>query len=289
VTVFAPYAGSYASVTPYITAAEYLASPTGVNVSQLVPRGTQDQNSDALDQVILRASSYVDQICNQVLGATVDVESGRYRVRRDGSVAVPTTFSPIIAVNDISAGFSPSSMTSLPSLSDVWIDRKVIMFNLGSIQLGSAFSALTGDGKVYASIQYVNGYANALLTVAASAGMTSLTLDNVLGMTVGTQLFIADPGSSETVFVTAVNGNVITLASPLMFAHQVGVNVSSLPNAVKQATILLTSALIKTRGTEAIVMGQLRAQPAQTAVAEDGGLQEVAIARDLLNKFVRTI
>lgn len=286
---FAPYVSSYTLTTPYITADEFMASPTGVNVSQLVPRGTEEQNRHALNTVIQRASSYADMFCKQVLAATTDITSGRYRIQRTGVVRVATRFSPIVEVTSISLGFTPSSMTALTNFSNVWIDRKVVTFPIETMQLLPGYSTFYGDGRVYCSVGYVNGYANTLTTGAWSAGVTSATVASTLGMYPGVELTIYDTGAVETVFVQSVSGNTVTFTSPLLYAHDAGTNISALPAAVKQAVVLLTSALIKTRGSEAIVMQQLRQQPGTTTPIEGGGMQEIALAKEMLLPFVRTM
>jgi hypothetical protein len=289
VTVYAPNITSYTSRIPYITSAEYKASATGVNVSQLVPRGTPEENADALEIAIRRASSFVDTHCRQVLAATSDIQSGRYRINRSGFVQIPTDYSPIIAVNSIELGFAPSAMSTFTDMTNLWIDRKVVTVPLQTVQLLPLFSAMYSDGRVYAKLNYVNGYACTLTDTTSVAGASSLVLDSMLGVQPGVQLTIYDPGRSEVVYVQSVSGNTVTLSAPMTYAHGTGVSVSSLPAAVKQATVLLTSALIKTRGSEAIVMNSMSAPPSRTTATEDGGMQEIALARELLKPFARVV
>jgi hypothetical protein len=60
-----------------------------------------------------------------------------------------------------------------------------------------------------------------------------------------------------------------------------------LPESIKQAVVLLTSALIKTRGSDALVMGSMRSQPNKVSKTEDGGLEEIDLAVDMLEPFRR--
>ena len=288
-TVYAPYVNSYTSTTPYITAAEYMASPTGVNISQLVPRGTAKQNEDALNQAIARASSFIDIHCRQVLAATVDTQSGRYRIQAGGMMRIPVNFSPILAVNSVKVGFAPSSLNPFTDMSNLWIDRKVVQFPLQTMQMQGNYTPLYADGRVFVILEYVNGWANTLTTAASAVGDTTVTVDSNLGIQPGVELTIYDPNGTEVRTVVSVAGNVVTLDSPLTFAHDAGYSISALPAAVKQAAVLLTSALIKTRGSEAIVMSQMRAQPTQTVPIEDGGLAEIALAKELMTPFVRVM
>lgn len=289
-TVFAPYVPSYTASTPYITTAEYMASPTGVNVSQLVPRGTQDENMDALATMISRGSSFVDQICNQVLCATIDVHSGKYRIQSGGIIQVPVTFSPIVAVNSVKVGTSPSSMAPITNMQDVWIDRKVVTFPINTVQLLPTYTSSTSNMRPYVEVEYVNGWANTVTSSDSVAGADYVVVDAPIAMNIGMQLYFSDPGKSEDVIVENIVDNKVYFTKPLQFDHNKGTSLSALPHAVKQAAILCTSALIKTRGSEATVMASMGApRPTKTASSEDGGMQEVAIARQLLKQFIRTV
>lgn len=282
----APYVPAYASRNPYITAQEYQAAPTGVNVSELVPRGSVQDQTDTLNQMIAKASALVDNFCLQVLGATIDIESGRYRINRDGYVKVPVRYTPVVQVNSFQFGSGPASLTAVSDLSNVEVGRKVISFPIYSTYWPNA---LTLDGTVYGITQYVNGYANSVLASAATAGATTVTLNSALGVVPGLPLTFSDPGATEMSYVASVSGNTVTLSSPLVSAHASGVSVGALPPVVKEATILLTSALIKTRGAEAIVMSGFRAQPSQATKIEDGGLEEIDLAVEMLLPFRRAV
>lgn len=288
-TVYSPKASTYTSRTPYITIDEYNASPTGVNVSQLVPRGTLQQNTDALSIAIERASSYADVYCRQVLAATSDVEAGRYRINRYGQVRVPVERSPIISVSGISIGFAPSAMTALTDLSNVWIERKALMFPVSTMQLQPFNSQIMSDGRLFVTVNYVNGYANTLTTAASVEGATTLTVDSTLGLVPGMAVTVYDPAFTEQANVVSTTATTITLDSALTYAHAAGTSVSVMPPAVKQAVVLLTSALIKTRGSEAIVMNSMRATPSSAVTSESGALEEIVLAKELLAPYVRVV
>lgn len=277
------YVPTYASRSPYLTSAEYQASPTGVNINQLVVHGTTQANADALKQTIARASSLADSYCYQVLAATLDTQLGRYRVNREGSIKVPLAFTPVVQVSGVQVGPTPSSMSALTDLSNVWVGRKVAEIPLVNLTLGSS----SVSGYVYAAVTYVNGFANTVLSVAATAGQSTFTVDSPLGILPGMPLVIHDPAQTEHVVVASVAGNVVTATLPLSYPHAVDVNVSALPESIKQATVLLTSALIKTRGSEAIVMQAMHGQPSKTASTEDGGMEEIDLAVGMLKPFRR--
>lgn len=283
--ITSPLIPTYASRTSYLTPAEYTASPTGVDVSQLVVGGTTQQNADALLQTIARASSMVDETTKQVLAATIDTQTGSYRVDRDGYLNIKLDNTPIIQVNDVAVGITPDTVASLTSLTGLWIGKKVIKVPI----LNRTF-APTGFGsdRLYAVVKYVNGYANCLLTAPAAQGAQTITVDNPLGLIPGLTPTIYDPGASEQVTVTAVNGNTVTLATPLVSAHAVGVSVSALPPKVKQAAVLYTSALIKTRTEDAYEMPTLGGQPSQVAHGSELYGPDVELADWLLMSLIRT-
>lgn len=285
--VFAPYAVTYSSTTPYITAAEFNAGGTGVDSNSIVPGGTAAANSDALNQIIAQASSMADTICHQVLAATLDTQSGQYRIQ-GGMLHIPTSFSPIISVNDIQLGVSPDSVTPLTSLQGVWIRETVIDVPVPR-SIGAPLPGFRKD-RIFAVVQYVNGFANAITTDLSGVNSTWIDVDQALGVVPGMQLTLSDPGQTETITVATVNENRITASAPLAYQHTVGVSVSALPPAVKRAVILLTAALIKTRGVDAIVMPQLGGQPSQITNLNSGGAQGLtAQAEALLHQFAREI
>ena len=278
-TVTSPIVPTYSSRIPYLTPVEYEASPTGVDTGNLVPDGTTQQNADALVQTIARASSWVDTECRKVLAATLDTTAGRYRVRGDGTITVPLDFTPILQVTSVQAGSTPSTLSPLGDLSNVWLGRKVATIPLWGVPVGS--------GWAYAVVQYVNGYANGLLTQTVSAQATTLTLDSTLGIAPGEQLTIYDPGSTETVTVATVTDTGVTLTAPTASAHLANVAVSALPPAIKQATVLLTSALIKTRGDDAIVMPDISGQPSHSQTMDPTGSEDITVAFELLAPYRR--
>jgi hypothetical protein len=287
-TLYAPYDATYTSRNPYITSAEFISSPTGVNITQLVPRGTEKQNQDALRNAIARASSWIDQHCRQVLGATLNTASGYYRIQENAYIKLVAANTPIIAVESVKVGYSPSTLTEVP-LTNAWIDRKVVTVPLRNQLPQDMLSTTYQPGKVYATMSYVNGYANSLLAAPITAGDTTITVDSNLGLVPGVEITVYDPNFTEVNVVTAVDGNVITVANAYIANHDAGYSVSSLPAAVKQAAVYLTTALVKTRGSEAMVMQQIGSQPSSTSSGERGGMTEIRLAKELLENFIRVV
>jgi hypothetical protein len=290
---------------PYLTIDEYKQAPTGVNTDSLVP-GDEAATLAELANAILRASSWVDSICGQVLAATPDVEAGRLSMARDGTLKIHPRFTPVLEVTGISYGTEPGELSTMTDLSTLWVEPAQIIVpvvGVGSLTSFSGplgFSSAPYGSPMYATWSYIAGWPNTLLTATANAGDTSITVGSDVGFIPGsTMLTIYDGSQTEAVTVagTYIPGSTpVTLTGPLRFAHaQVGVSVSALPPAVKQAAILLTSALIQTRGAVAVIapsVGGLTAKYTESGTAKANrnrqtGNSDVEMAIDLLAPYRR--
>lgn len=290
-TQIAPYVTTYASRTPYLTVAEWKAAPTAIDTKSLLPNGTQAQQDQVIKDAVERASSMVDGYCYQVLAATQDTAFGRYRVGRDQTIRVPLPFKPVLEVSAISVGATPSTLTALTSLADVAIfPHGVIEVPLWNALAPAPYPFQGLGTRPLVSVTYVNGWPNTTLTGAVNAGGTSLTVASALGIYPGTALTIYDvTAGTEPVVVAAsyVPGSTtVPLVAPLAFAHAVGVSVSNLPPRVKEATVLLASVLVQTRGDDAIVIDSIDS-PGQTQTMPKASARNLDIARQLLAPFRR--
>lgn len=276
----APYVPTYAATQPYATAAEFNAYPTGVNAMEIVPGASQAVLSDTLAQLLIEASSEADGICNQVLACTTEVEYGRRRVNAAGNLNIPTNQFPIVEVDAVTAGPTGGTPMILDP-SKGWLENR----NVFAIPYAGLTDSGYGSGSVMAQITYLAGYANALTMATASQGATALVVNSVLGMQPGMTLRVYDPGVSENVTVASVSGQTVTLTGPLANAHQVGVGVSALPAAIREAVILLTAVKIKAKASQATVFpGIPSGQPAGHA---DPSGEQFEAAMDLLNPYIR--
>lgn len=263
----APQIPTYASYTPYITSAEFLAAPTGVDVSQLIPSGSNITQEAALADLIGRASSQADVICQKTLAATLDVQSGTYRLRQDGEIWVPVNYTPIVQVNAVSVGCDPANLTALTDLSRIRIGEKVVKIPLCGVRTRSR-----GFGwEAYAEVTYVNGWAHSTLAAGTAVGAQSISPVSVLGLVPGLPVTIKDGANTETAIVGAsyvVGSSVVPLAVPLQYPHAAGATVSALPPVVKDAVLDLCKWLVKSRGSKGIAMGSIKGQPLTTANAK---------------------
>ena len=234
----------------YLTVAEYKNAPTGVDTGNLVPGGTQAQNDAELANVIARASSWMDQICRQILAPTTDTERHRVRPGRLGQLYVKTDCFPIIRVTALKYTADPRGGWTSFDLA------------AGTIVVGDTFFEAFVDAasswSYWVEFTYENGYPNTTLASSASAGATSIVVASSLGIYPGQELTIYDAERTETVSVSPsyVSGSTIQITGTLANSHSSGVAVSALPPAVKEAALLATSLLIRNRGAEALVLDE---------------------------------
>ena len=294
--ILPPYVATYATHAPYITVNEYLASPTGVDTSNLVPTGGNLTNAQTLANTVLRASGWADSLCSQKLAATVDTRAGKFPVR-NGQVTIPLPFAPVVMVSSISMGWTPSTISVLPSTStaDVWVDPdNTLTLPLPNLSYGNPDRYYFGGRDVYASVQYVNGWANTQLSATATAGATTLTVASGLGIVAGQQLALYSMTAGEVVTVapgyvpSVATGPVsVPLVSGTQGAYASGDTLTCMPQEIKQAVIYLTSVLIKTRGAESLTMRSAGGGPMESDHLEGGALNDFEFAVDLLAPYKR--
>jgi hypothetical protein len=287
----AQYVTTYAAHTPYLTLAEWLAAPTAIDVSDLITGGSPAQQNQAVQDAIERASSWMDRICHQVLAATTDTHRGRYLVSRFGTVRIPLPRKPVLEVSAVSVGSTPSTMSTLTSLADVDISPYgVIEVRVTGTYPGP--SGYWGGFRPIVGVTYVNGWPNTTLAVDAAAASSSVTVASSLGVYPGTALTIYDvTGGTEHVVVGpgfTAGSTTVPLVAPLVYAHTAGVSISNLPPVAKEAATLLTSALIQTRGDDAIVLESMDT-PSKMSPAYGANADAERLAGVLLRDLVRLI
>ena len=245
---------------PYITTQQYKLAPTPVPWDTLTPGGTLAQSLDQLAQLIERASTWVDSICMQVLAATTDTEQTVAYPNRRGQIIVRPRYHPVIELTDFWCGTTVGTLTESPSLANCWVEPKRIIVTQPGVPVFSSAGPLQFGGApglpgtpTFVRYSYVNGYPVTTLAQAAAKGAQQIQVVDPTGVLAGfTPLTIRDD-ASEPLAVTAVNGNVLSLASPLASDHAAGAAVTGLPADVEEAVILATTAFAKMRGNMAIV------------------------------------
>ena len=284
----------------YLTVQEFINAPTGIDCTNIIPGGTVAQNNAELTNVIRRASSWIDQICKMpTLEATQNTETKEVRMNYNGIIRIHPDMIPIITVLD-SVQYKVSPLNSWVSLSINEINvfqRYFTIYNLAEMMVSpqgvQPLSVLPfrtpytkwklKDLPLTFQYTYINGYPNTLLSANATAGATSISVQNVTGM-VNQTLTIYDNDLTEEVIISSVTGNTVTLASPLLFSHTLGVAVSALPSSVKQACIILTAFLIQERGSLNISMGEQNIQGIRNNTGSG-----VDVAKELLKPLLRGV
>lgn len=281
--------------TPYITSTEYRNAPTSIDIDNLVFNSIDpDAQENELTNVIARASSWIDTFCNQVLSATHETENQRTRISSDGYIKFHPRYNPIIALTAFSYGYPSTNMITVSDVSSAWVEDQQILFPYANSAYSTSqgplqFGYPTGSGgQVYIKYTYVTGYVNSLINTAV-ATQSTLTVTNADGIIAGLEMKIYDGIYSENVTVASTytfGSNTVPLTSPLLYSHTAGVSISALPPAIKEAAILVTTAFLKVRGDNSLVMG-VGTQPSQTVEGSQKLGTEIAMAQQLLMPYRR--
>lgn len=286
----------------YVTTSEFKSAPTGIDVSSLDQSniGNELAQEIALQDILRRASAWVDNLCKMTLQATVNTETKECNATRDGRLVIHPDNVPIISLQNVgfktspNLGFTQQDMNSV-QVYDNWFAIYYLQTGFFAPSLAVQYpefgyynpfqKQMLSDLPIIVNYTYVNGYANAVLNESAPGGTSTIKVDNPTGFVPGTQFTLYDM-YEEQCTVQSVDGNVITLTAPLGFNHQAGISVSSLPADIKQATILLASVLIRERGAVALTMNGTSIQGANNNFVK---YDDVTIAKDLLKPYRRVI
>jgi hypothetical protein len=291
-----PSVGTYATRSTYVSPSEFKNSPIGVDVSQLVPGGNANAQAAALVLQLQRASALADNFCQKVLAATVDTQAGYWRIQSHRSMGpvlkVTLDHTPIIAVSAVSVGTAPNALIPLTDLSNVWISRKTATIPLAGVATGPTISRY--DTNRFATVQYVNGWANTVITTSVPIGSTTITVASTLGIMPGMQLNVQSANGSEMVTISPTfvpsntgQGVAVPIVSPTVGAYSPNDTVTAMPQDIKQAVILIAKSLIKTRGSESITIASTSSQPDHINHLEPGVSSDFDLAMDLLEPYKR--
>lgn len=308
--------------TPYITPEMLTNAPTGVSWNIIPkPKATSQEQLAEATNICWRATSTVDTYCNQVLRATVDTEqlqgpgNVRVGVQKDTGNGIlimrrwPVT--DILAIQTASAATFPRQWSTIPTgkyavahpLINMVTDTASATGPDGAMSILLAPGYITWDrgrNGLMTMVSYLNGWPHASLTESAAAGATVLTVDDVTGWA-GATGFAYDGADTEAISVQSVSATTplplpngvgtaqsgpgtITLSSPLAYAHDIGVVVSSLPANVLWATVLAAAAEVLESGNTAITVENL---PGSLSTGGTGVADLIGEYKRLLNPFQR--
>ena len=281
--------------TPYITLAEYKKAPTSIDYDNLVIGGNANAQDAELQNVILRASSYMDEYFNANLNATKYTETQRTRFTPDGFIALHPNNSPIISLESFYYGTNPNNLITLTDPSVSWFEEQQIIIPLSNISNNWSSQgplAFGGYGvprqQVYTKYTYVAGYVNNPITTA-TAGATSLTVERAEGIVPNQKLRIYDGANSESVTVASTytyGSTTVNLTSALAYSHSTGSSIGNIPNAIKEACILITTAFIEIRGDSSLTMNVTQ-YPTQNIEGAARYGNEIKLALDIVDKYRR--
>jgi hypothetical protein len=116
-----------------------------------------------------------------------------------------------------------------------------------------------------------------------------MTVANATGIVAGQALRIYDVAKSELVYVASCytyGSTTVTQASPLLYDHAAGTTFGNLPNAIKEACILVTSAFIKMRGDSSMTM-QVTVNPSGNITGAERYGSEIALALEMVSLYRR--
>jgi hypothetical protein len=279
----------------YLTIAEFKNAPTSLDINNLVIGGNAAAQDAELANVILRASSYMDEYLNQNLVAKRNTETQRVRINSQGYVALHPNSNPVIALESFLYGASPNNLQTLTDPSQCWFEPQQILVPLSqmSATYSSAgplsFGSAAPRQQLFTQYTYVAGYVNTAIVTAVAAA-TSLTVASGLGIVAGMTLRIYDGANTETVTVASTytyGSTTVPLTSALGFTHSAGVAIGNLPNAIKQAAILVTTAFLRIRGDKSNTMSiTTRAQGSEITGSTRFGT-DLQLALDMVNLYRR--
>lgn len=277
----------------YLTVAEYKNAPTAISIDNLVVNGNAASQDAELHNVILRASSYMDEYFNQNLVASQNVETQRVRMTPQGYISLHPFHNPIISLEAFEYGVNPNQLYSF-DCSQAWFeDQQVIipmpqLLNTWTSQGPLQFGLPPVGGQIFAKYTYVAGFVNTGI-VSAVQGDSSMVVRNHEGIIAGSMLRIYDGFKSETVFVDnsyVYGSTTVPLTAPLAFSHALGTATGNLPNAIKEACIIITTAFLKLRGDSSMTMGITPRPQGITTGAQRYG-KDIALALDMVDKYRR--
>jgi hypothetical protein len=184
---------------------------------------------------------------------------------------------------------------ALPDPSTAWFEAQQLIIPLSNLGLNYSSQGPLGFGFGYSPRQqlftqytYVAGFVNTAIATA-TAGATSLTVTDGTGFIAGQQYRIYDGAKSERITVASTYTNdstTVPLTAPLTHTHNAGVAIGNMPNAIKEACILITTSFLKVRGDNSMTMN-LTTQPTTNIANNQRYSREIDLALDMVNKYRR--
>lgn len=251
-------------MTPYISVEMMKAHRRrGVQLDNLVPRGTPVEQDAALAEMIESASVWIDNTILMTLAATYDTVLDQATPDRYGYVKLHPRYRPVVSLTDFWSGPAPSLLVQAGDLSGAAVqpDRVSMpiggatnwMSDQGPLQFGPAAS---WDDPLWVKYTYVNGFPVTTLTAPAGQGDLALAVADCTGIVPGATWLTVYALQNRFRFLagaaSAASGPG-TVACPAV-PHAIPVTgwsapmVSALPADVIEAAVLVVRAMVKETG-----------------------------------------
>ncbi|MDI3315876.1 MAG: hypothetical protein QJR12_16850 [Mycobacterium sp.] len=280
----------------YLTIEEYRAAPTALATNTLVPGGTQEDQDNELAGLIKRASRYLDNTARQTLAATQATQRERVRIDGQGNFVLHAHQDRVKSVDAFAWGFSPTSLAAMETPippSQYFIEENRILVarsSAGGLSWvgGLNFIAEPSGGTVYASWTYTAGWVTTRLAAGATAGDTSVIVEDPTGIGPGAFIQLIDGANQTSVQVAAsytLGSATVPLAAALAEDMPAGAGFTEVPEDIKEACVLATSHYIKMRKAGGFVMSGTSATVDQTTETQLG--PELEQARQLALRYER--
>jgi hypothetical protein len=213
----------------------------------------------------------------------------------NGFLAIHPNNNPVISLQSLSYCTDPNSLVPLNDPSKAWFEDQQIIVPLS--QLATSYSsqgALSfGVGaaprqQIFVTFNYTSGYVNNLIATA-TATQSTLTVQTADGIVAGMQLRIYDGANSERITVASnytYGSTTVPLTAPLAYTHANTVSLGNLPQTIKEACVLVTTAFLKVRGDNSLTMN-VTTQPNGNIGGATRFGNEMAIAIDMLGLYRR--
>lgn len=271
-------------LAPYVTPQIITQAPLGISWNT-IPFGsgvTPEQKIAEQQNICDRATSWADGYCNQMLRASLDTEfitgPDYYATVQPATQNIRIIMSrwPVLTITSVqvSPNIFPRSWTALPA--NYWTPENPVIGAYGSTAAGGSgqggqaiiISGQAGggwflgrNGYVF-QVQYVNGWPHTQLTAAATAGATTISVDDCTGWgitdasgaTTGARGILYD-NQQEAVHVSSASATAgpgtLTLSSALRYNHDQNVLYSAMPGTIQWACCLMSASIALTRGATA--------------------------------------
>ena len=110
----------------YVTNQEFADSPTGLNLDNLIPSGSDTQEGQALTRLLQRASEIVDMHCQQTLYAEQRTDTFRIYPDVNGNLVIKARKFPVTNVISLQYAVNPQAGFTVVDSSTIMIDQASI-------------------------------------------------------------------------------------------------------------------------------------------------------------------